>query len=358
MNKAISDKLIATALAVREAEPWMSMDDSDIFALKASTGETIYISIFGNGGQSYAVSAYVGKESFQSLLKMENAGDINPRKISELGMEMDFIKCDFDNASLADPDCKKLVQEYKKRYGAKTQRAHGWPSFARLRSFLPQSNALTDEDATLLNEAMEAAIFATTDDEFRYVLTNQPDYDNYPTARKPKTIPLMQRNAAGGYDISTTKTPLGMSIEPPTPTFKNDLLAFRLKQTKKKGTLVARMLLLPLPAQSKDGKPSHPGIIFLFDKEGDDVETLPIFGYPYDMADILADIARKMLTFNPCPATIESHDAKTLALIDDMCRQCGINLEESARPDADAEMLCDEAYNNMMYNMSFDFDDE
>ena len=50
----LTDSMLDAAFRFRETEAWKTLDDSNVFAVRLSDGQTVYCSIMGNGGEPFA----------------------------------------------------------------------------------------------------------------------------------------------------------------------------------------------------------------------------------------------------------------------------------------------------------------
>lgn len=123
--------MLSFALDVREAQPWKLINDSCIFALRLSSGETGYICVMGNGGEHFAIGLYIGQRGFSDYLTSLKLEGESQLEMMEAGMAFDYIMCDFENASDIEPDTKKRIKDYAETNGRKIKRPKGWPDFIR-----------------------------------------------------------------------------------------------------------------------------------------------------------------------------------------------------------------------------------
>ena len=47
----LTDSMLDAAFRFRETEAWKTLDDSNVFAVRLSDGQTVYCSIMGYGGE-------------------------------------------------------------------------------------------------------------------------------------------------------------------------------------------------------------------------------------------------------------------------------------------------------------------
>lgn len=117
-------KLYEAAMNFKEHECWNWMYDSDIFGVQdPESGEIGYCSILGNGGQHFAIAAYLGGEGLIEVLKMIT-GWIEPDDPDYMFTQK-CIMCSFeDRECLANEDLK-VIRGLGLNFHGKSQ----WPVF-------------------------------------------------------------------------------------------------------------------------------------------------------------------------------------------------------------------------------------
>ena len=60
----LTDSMLDAAFRFRETEAWKTLDDSNVFAVRLSDGQTVYCSIMGNGGEHHSLGIYIGENGF------------------------------------------------------------------------------------------------------------------------------------------------------------------------------------------------------------------------------------------------------------------------------------------------------
>ena len=104
--------MLWAAFDLRRAAPWKKLTDSDIFAVKLSSGETGYCSVMGHGGEHYALGLYIGRKGFTSYLNSLYLNNAAPFVFQQLAMMFDCINCDFMNAADMDAKTKRRIRAF------------------------------------------------------------------------------------------------------------------------------------------------------------------------------------------------------------------------------------------------------
>ena len=124
----LTNEMLWAAFDLRRAAPWKKLTDSDIFAVKLSSGEIGYCSVMGHGGEHYALGLYIGRKGFTSYLNSLYFNNAAPFVFQQLAMMFDCINCDFMNAADMDAKTKRRIRAFVAHRGLKIQRPHGWPA--------------------------------------------------------------------------------------------------------------------------------------------------------------------------------------------------------------------------------------
>ena len=127
----LTDSMLDAAFRFRETEAWKTLDDSNVFAVRLSDGQTIYCSIMGNGGEHHSLGIYVGDKGFSTYLRIFMDNDGSFMSSMHLATLFDCINCDYMQAKDIEEDVKKAIRKYADRHGVKIPRKHGWIDYTR-----------------------------------------------------------------------------------------------------------------------------------------------------------------------------------------------------------------------------------
>lgn len=340
----LTDEMISAALKFRDASPWQMILETDLFAVKLSSGETGYCCVMGTEGEHFALALYIGRQGFSSYLRSLDISNCSSYvEFMELAMTLDCINCDFMAAKDVDDDAKKRIKEYATAHGLKIRRPKGWPDFVRRRPYKPESPVTRMEDAKCIAEALLAAL-EVVDAVKSGRATGFRHHDKYPSRRGGMVVPLLIPTADGNYEWSTTKLPPYEELEAdPAIDYHNDIIAFKVRNLPKRSNVIARAVYLPFPVKGNALEPaSYPMLLLLMDADSgqllvplrlEDTEKGWLQGL-----DELGNIMCNSLKSKPATLTVDS--IKTIGLLIDFCNKCGIDFRISNKRLEDL----DEAY--------------
>ena len=346
----LTDSMLDAAFRFRETEAWKKLDDSNVFAVRLSYGQTVYCSIMGNGGEHHSLGIYVGDKGFSTYLRTLIDSDGSFISNMHLATLFDCINCDFMQAKDIDDKVKKVIRKYADSHGVKIPRKHGWIDFTRHTPFKGQWCITDSNDAMIAEEALRAATFLANEFAKKgYKEVGLGKSHDYPTVKGGKEIPLIVQDG-DVYTIQSTLTPPLTEPEYVMPTFNNDILAHNLASIDKIGTLMCRFEHLHTPMMPEDDEqPLLPGLfIMLNEKDGRMLIPLPLVGYPENAQELLTQLANHFCQFEIHPEQIKVSDNLTFALINDFCKKCDIKLTKAdSLPDLDD--LCNDIVMDMMF---------
>lgn len=118
---------LATAKQFCKMKPWNVMEDDDIFAIEDPvTGELLFCSVMGHGGQLRGLAVYIGESGFRSLLDMY----MESKDEFDILQHQHSLLVTFEDRNDIDPAEYKLIKQYDVPFRGKKS----WPSFV---SFIP-----------------------------------------------------------------------------------------------------------------------------------------------------------------------------------------------------------------------------
>ena len=342
--------MLDAAFRFRETEAWKKLDDSNVFAVRLSDGQTVYCSIMGNGGEHHSLGIYIGENGFSTYLRIFMDNDGSFMSNMHLATLFDCINCDYMQAKDIEEDVKKAIRKYADSHGVKIPRKHGWIDFTRHTPYRGQWCITDKNDAMIAEEALRAATFLANELAKKgYEEVGFDAYHDYPTPKGGKKIPLIVQDG-DSYTIQSTLTPALVETEYVAPTFNNDILAHNLASTDKTGTLLCRFEHLQTPIMPEDDEQPHqPGLFIMMDEEDNTMlPPLPSVDYPENAQALLTQLANHFCQFEIHPEQIKVSDNLTFALINDFCKKCDIKLTKAdSLPDLDN--LCNDFVMDMMF---------
>lgn len=327
----LNDSMLSVAFRYRETNLWKELTDSDVFAVRLSTGEIGYCCVMGNAGEHNALALYIGDSGFSTYLKTIEMGDLDVMAAHEVIVTFNCINCDFANASGIMSHSKEIIKAYAESHGLKIRRSNGWPDFVRYSPYKMPWGITSEQDAQAITEALSASL-----DVSKMMKTHsfgELGFDvsgKYPTLEGGKTVPYLVPQSDGTYEWSLTKLPAFCQDVYPMPIFDNDVLVRKVKGLRKLDILQCRLVHLPASVQSETNEvPYFPTILLCVDENSE--MLLPVTGteeFGQKPENMLTEFANILCSANVYPAKIVVTDEQTKRLLDDFCRKCAIAIEQ------------------------------
>lgn len=113
---------------VRDLEPWQWMTETDIFGVQhPDTGEIGFVSVMGEAGEHYAISAYRDARGLYGFWHMQ---DVGPNMQPEDLLRTPHLQASFEDREMLDARDYQII----KSLGLKYRGRNAWPQF---RSYRP-----------------------------------------------------------------------------------------------------------------------------------------------------------------------------------------------------------------------------
>ena len=142
-------RLYATAAKVREMEPWLWVEETDIFGVKDPESDAVvFVSVMGLLGEYHAIALYPGAKALAQFWQMQNQA--GSEDLAAMLFDIRQIHSAFGKKSELDAREKHVVKEL----GLNFKGANAWPYF---RSYQPGYFpwVIDPEEARLLILALE-----------------------------------------------------------------------------------------------------------------------------------------------------------------------------------------------------------
>lgn len=333
----IPEALMETAFQFRTDKLWKKLYDSELFAVKLSDGRIGYCCIMGYLDECIALSLYIGDEGLRSYRAVQNATINNDPKAFELLITQNCLQAGFDNKSDLPDEVISPVREYAKKHKINLRGKKTYPNFMKFKSYYAPSFVYEESDFQYLTEALHAA-HAVSEELKKSNKTKLSLNDDTPT------IPLLISDN-GEYKWSLMTLP---ETKPDTyfkPKLENDALFDKIKKLKKCGEWECKHFIINQPEPDKKNQflifPSLLLCVDLDKKQDQIIEDNN--AYPEAVESLIDSFADLLLNYGRCPETILTHGERSVALLEDFCQKCGIQLKETD----DFTMLQD-VFNNIM----------
>jgi hypothetical protein len=332
-------KLYAMAGRVKEMAPWDWMMEDEIFGVQNPESEEIgFVSVMGAAGEHFAIALYPGADALYDFLYLHEAGveglaeDIAPDRV----LEIPQLQASFEDRDQLDKEDREVI----KKLNLKFRGANNWPQF---RSYAPGMFPwfLNSSEARFLTDALEQLLdVAPRARDNEAILYGEDDEDFLVRVPRKENSHLIWEDKIMRVPEPEKKAPAPAPLDPQQlETLK------RLPKT----TLALEMelMMLPMPAREKKGRPFFPYLLLITDAERglvlgtDMLEPLPSLeamraGLPLKLAEIMSQ-------YGAVPRSITVRTETTAKLLAPLAAELGIQIKQS--PELPA---LDEALNFMM----------
>lgn len=342
------DEVLHLAFRLRELEPWLDLDDSDVYAIRMQDGSEMYIATMGNAGGMKDVQFYDGAESFQQYLSFLKGQEMQHFEIMDSHSWANYISILFlgNMDEAADPENYAHLRQWSNTHDETILPDCGYPLIQRYRPHRYLSMMLNDEQGLLrIKEALEAVLWLSQQILDADDLTTLGFVDNkYPTEKGGKVVPLVIKTPEG-YKLERTKLP-GLSKNFPTITLpESELQPLRFLQ--KSGTQYCRLIHLPGFIGSEDNREHSYSALVLacIDKNDDNASMTEACEISDDYErDILRNYINKVKSEGALPHRIVTDNPRTHAFLKDFCQSLGIILELKRTRIRELTRLCQFMY--------------
>lgn len=339
-NPEIPDELFKLAFQYRDTRLWKKLYDTEIFAVRFSTGETGCCCVMGYRGDYISLAVYIGEKAARSYLRLTQlAQPTDEAEVFEAMHQQDCLQCGYYNKSDLAEEIVAPVQSYAKSHGINLKGKFTYPNFIACKPFCMPWFITDSNDFIYLQEALSAALEVA--DKLKTNTKKQLGF-NSDLALVPLLCP-----GENGYTWETYQMP-EITEEYPSPELENDLIQ-QISELPKKGTWECEVVILPAPiAASGIGAPYYPTLLIAVDTEHQHIiPTYPVENYFQESQQMLLELADAMLTAGVAPELITLPDKRTEAFLSRFCKACGI----SCTLTADSFTMLDDVREEMLTHL-------
>ncbi len=116
VRQNVLEGLFDSATKFRKLEPWVFMEDSELFGVQnPDTGEIAYCCVMGAMGQVLGLAAYRGTAGLEFWRKMQS-GEISPENCPDLMFMQDCLIATFVGKEELDKEDKKIVAKLSLKF--------------------------------------------------------------------------------------------------------------------------------------------------------------------------------------------------------------------------------------------------
>ena len=132
----------------KKRKPWEKLANLDIVELVPEEGETVYMTVMGDGGERYGFSMYVGEEGLNKLRLLVYGEEIKV-ETEHIIYEQDCISMWITNRDEVSDEQHRLIRDLGLRF-----RGDGWIYFERFETgFFPAT--LTEEEVVFCTKYLK-----------------------------------------------------------------------------------------------------------------------------------------------------------------------------------------------------------
>lgn len=311
------EQLYEAAIDFKKSKCWEWMYDDEVFGVKdPESGEIAYCCIMGNAGEHFGITAYLGSEGLEGLLRILY-GDISPEDSDTMFIQK-CLMCSFeDRADLASKDLKII-----KELGLKFRGRKEWPVFRYYEpGFFPwflnaqQCRFLTH----ILRQALDVAL--------RYRKEKSMLEHNTPFTFLVR-VPVSVENGILKWEDKY------LTAEPPRQEFVSFYITDEIRVKKLRAVKAQKNLIFevdtffsPTPVKER-GRPYYPKICLLLNHGNGVIISFEMLEdmkkEGYKCIEMLLDYIER---FGRKPSRLLVSREETYHLFAEVCRQLGIELE-------------------------------
>ena len=349
------DELYDAALLYKKTKLWKKLTDTMLFGVRHFDGEVGYCCVMGMMGELTALAVYPGQAGLDSLRILHD--DLPPTDF--LGnMErlhcQDCLMLSLENKSCLMPRDVADVEAWCKRKGVALRGRNAYPHFERFRPGIERWYLEDGDDQRRMREALLAAV------EVARALSEamrRPESLGFDEgAPYDREIPLLVPEGDGWRWERHALPPRAKPEYPAAPTV-DDITAARLAKGKRAGQWAARVFRFfqPLSPEVKDGPvaveeltspPFFPMALALMDLDSGMILDMRLAENPEDWPEALGGIFVDAVMNHGLPRQLLVEDDRTAALLEPLCGQLGVRMEQREAIELLDEMLQDFAEKN------------
>jgi len=275
-------RLFTLAAKVREMEPWLWVEETDIFGVKdPESDNVVFVSVMGLLGEYHAVALYCGVKALSQFWQMQHkAGE---EDVAAMLCDIRQIHAAFGKKSELDASEKRVVKEL----GLNFKGANTWPYFRGYRpGYFPWG--VDAEEARLLVLALEQLL----------VMAPRIKEDRRLTARKPGTCTYLVRVPEKKDGVIEWHDERRECPPPPT-SFRISIPQTLVESVRalKTADLTIEMDVSPSPFRvgEKGERPQVPYLMLAADSESGFVLGVEMLTVDKDVEDMWAQVPDKFL---------------------------------------------------------------
>ncbi len=325
------DRIYQLAFELRKEKLWRILPDTALFAVRLPDGEIGYCNMMGALGEHLALCLYVGDRGFASyrrLMEREET-DLGSLREQEILFGQECLQCAYENKDELSPRELAGVRAYAAAHQISFRGGHAFPQFMRYRPARFPTFISRQADIRRLSAALEAALEVGA----RLKTEGFEQLGFQEESLQADAIPLLTARAdqkgEGGFDWGMQPLPPRRPERYPEPVLRDELLAARLKNGKKRaGAWMCDVVMLPVPYTPESGPavPIFPYTLLVADCRTERLIPVDfVEDYESEAESLVRGLALQMRE-NGVPASLLTVNDRTFALLKNLAAQIHIRL--------------------------------
>jgi hypothetical protein len=243
---------------IQKISPWDWLEEQDIFLVQdPETGELGFVSVMGELGEHYAITAYRGEEGLRLFQDFKTNFVEGDESAMQILLEMPQLQASFEDRNFLHKEDRDVIKELSLTFRGKS----AWPMF---RSYVPGF-------VPWFLESAEARFLACILEQTIDVSLRAAEHPDLLRPGDDASYLLRTRVGAGNSLRWRDSVWRETVVEPVAPEATVDLSALEtLRRTQKRNiALEIDIFMFPSAIREKDAKPYYPYVLTLIDTGSD-----------------------------------------------------------------------------------------
>lgn len=328
----LQDNLIEAALQFRNTKLWEVLQDSNLFAVKVSSGEMVYCSVMGNISDEYSLGMYKGDEGLRSYYDTVSVSSFDYYNVLSVKSTFDYVICMYSNAKdMIFPQEKEHIKQVAKERGLKICRSQGYFDFLRHRPLKIEGSVSDPQEQQWAMESLQGAVFmakALKGKSIEELGFN--DNGGYFPENGGAVVPLVTMEE-DGYHIGQTVLPKKVDFVYPEIPYDNDFGVMKFKDAYHHPDFKVQCRVFPIPVNDNPEDERVSFAVFSGCRDKDNYLFEPVMegNFPDNCKIALTRMGEIFLRdAEVFPSVMEVGDGLSKAVLKDFCQKCNIKLKE------------------------------
>lgn len=331
----MKETLIGLAFRFRDSRLWDYLCDNNIFAVRLSDGRKAYCSVMGSAGQCYAIGVYIdaGWNTYLNLSRMYALTD-ELEKEHLMCTGLDCINCNFTQERLIpDSETKEEVLRYANAHGFDTHSPIGIPDFIRYSPYRCPSTLLDSKEEDTMEQVLSASLHLVG--LIRKQSLTSLGFTRSgirPSDEGGEAVPLLLYDSRE-WIVSKTDLPGRTPVNVSPVTYTHTDIAIQIALLPVRSNLECRLISISTPVVPEGERGFFPVMMMFVDGNTGFVNITGAEKFDADATPprLVEELALKVLAAGFRPSTVYVMEDYTRSMLEDLCSQTGIKLQEVNR---------------------------